>query len=302
MIPGRALHRLADCICSAKAMERCVEPAIADLQNEYTNAVAGCAHVKRLEIVLTGYAAVLKVIAMCALERHTIAQMLLWVFAMTVGATTVVVLLTLAIVPGIPPFFISLLAALVLPIAIPAGVALGIAFALGGSSVSPTTARTITATVVVAGALAVGAMFANLPVASYSVRQTISDTLGGRGAVVKAATELSAMAIEKQEAFAPGGDFSRWPGRYAWTRNVLLAIPFATPVLALFAVAAVRRGAPRTLVIGGCATYFILLLAGEPLVHQGMPAVAAAWLANLLIAAAAVILLKLPISAPGRPA
>ena len=62
MIPGRALHRLSARVCSAKTLERSVEPAIADLQQEYAGAggVAG-----RVWILLTGYFAILKVIAIC---------------------------------------------------------------------------------------------------------------------------------------------------------------------------------------------------------------------------------------------
>ena len=38
MMPGRTLHRLAARLCSAKTLERIVEPAIADLQKEYADA------------------------------------------------------------------------------------------------------------------------------------------------------------------------------------------------------------------------------------------------------------------------
>ena len=39
MIPGRILHRLAAAVCSAKTLERVVEPAIADLQKEHAQAL-----------------------------------------------------------------------------------------------------------------------------------------------------------------------------------------------------------------------------------------------------------------------
>ena len=44
MIPGRALHRLAARLCSAKTLERVVEPAIADLQKEYAAPVRRRGH------------------------------------------------------------------------------------------------------------------------------------------------------------------------------------------------------------------------------------------------------------------
>ena len=66
MIPGRALHRVAAALCSAKTLERAVEPAIADLQREY-GIVAGNT-VSRLWVLITGYGAILKVIVICALS------------------------------------------------------------------------------------------------------------------------------------------------------------------------------------------------------------------------------------------
>ena len=46
MMPGTTLHRLAAYICSAKTLERVVEPAIADLQKEYDDAQA-CSPLRR---------------------------------------------------------------------------------------------------------------------------------------------------------------------------------------------------------------------------------------------------------------
>ena len=65
MIPGRALHRLAARTCCAKTLERIVEPAIADLQKEYAQNRTSCAELSRTGC---GYAAVIKVIGMCALS------------------------------------------------------------------------------------------------------------------------------------------------------------------------------------------------------------------------------------------
>ena len=45
MMPGRTLHRLAAHICSAKTLERVVEPAIADLQKEFAARIARRARV-----------------------------------------------------------------------------------------------------------------------------------------------------------------------------------------------------------------------------------------------------------------
>ena len=65
MIPGRVLHRFAAVICNAKTLEQVIEPAIADLHKEYHGAAA--AHfLRRGWILIAGYCAILKVIAICA--------------------------------------------------------------------------------------------------------------------------------------------------------------------------------------------------------------------------------------------
>ena len=204
------------------------------------------------------------------------------------------VILTLAIVPGISPYYVSLMAALVLPIAIPVGVTLGIAFALGGRAVSSRTARAMVATAVVAVAISFGMTLLNPPVASQSFRQSVSNALGGRGIVVKAANDVSAFAMCSIRKFAPGGNLGAWPQTPGMDATSGSRDAVCDAWLVLFALAVVRRGAPRTLIIGGCAVYYFLVLVGEPLVHQGMPAVAAAWLANASTVIAALILMKLP--------
>lgn len=309
MIPGRTLHRLAAVICSAKSLERVVEPVIADLQNEYA-AVSHRAPVKRAEVLLTGYAAVLVNIVISAAETlvavngegRAVSRTLLWAAAITVSASGLVVILTLAIVPGLSPYYVSLMAALVLPIAMPVGVTLGIAFALGGGALSRRTTRAMVATAVIAASISFGMTLLSPPVASQSFRQSVSNSLGGRGIVVRAANDVSSFAIQQQPAFAPGGNLRAWPRRRAWTKHLVLAIPFATPALVLFALAVVRRGGRGTLVMAGCAVYYMLVLIGEPLVHMGVPAFAAAWLANASTAIAAVILTKWPIAECGRSA
>ena len=177
-----------------------------------------------------------------------------------------------------------------------------IAFALSGRAVSSRTARAIVATAVIAAAISFAMTLLSPPVASQSFRQSVSDALGGHGIVVKAANDVSAFAILQRSEFAPGGNLRAWPQRRVWTKHLVFAIAFATPALVLFALAVVRRGAPRALIIGGCAVHYFLVLAGEPLVHQGTPAVVAAWLANAATVIAAVILMKLPTGGFGRRA
>ena len=70
MMPGRTLHRLAARLCSERSLERNVEPAIADLQKENVDTRLGSL-ARRAQVLLLGYAGVLEVIAMTALEMSS---------------------------------------------------------------------------------------------------------------------------------------------------------------------------------------------------------------------------------------
>ena len=76
MIPGRMLHRLAARICSAKTLERVVEPAIADLQKEYAARCAKSRDASDVHRVLhwPGYppADSPRLIAICALASLSV--------------------------------------------------------------------------------------------------------------------------------------------------------------------------------------------------------------------------------------
>jgi hypothetical protein len=298
MIPGRTLHRLAARVCSAKTLERVVEPAIADLQKEYASAVFGSTP-QLAWVLLRGYLAILEVMLMCALqtsaadddERRALVRMLTWAAGITTCASAVLVLMTVAVFPDVPPFFLALMTSLMLPIALPVGLTLGIALALSGRAVSRRAVRVILLAALAAVAISYATMVLSWPVASYSFRQSLSNTLGARGPVVRAANDISAASMQQERYFGPGGDRMAWTKRRAWTRHLRDAMAFAAPALAVFALALLRRRAPRVMLMAACAGYFLLLLLGERLVYQGLPPLAAAWMANIVFAAAATILL-----------
>ena len=107
MVPGRMLHRLAAHICSAKTLERVVEPAIADLQNEFL-AVDQMNVFRRVTVLVGGYVAILKVITMCALsvsvatddDRLAIIRTMAWSLTLTVAVTGLLMLPPLSIAEG----------------------------------------------------------------------------------------------------------------------------------------------------------------------------------------------------------
>ena len=141
MIPGRALHRLAAALCSAKTLERIVEPAIADLQKEYAGEAS---RMRRVWILVAGYAAITKVMGICALrlceptneDRRTLGRILVW----SVGS--VVTITALLLVPPLLSRSQSIpnwLAAITLiPQAVPVGIPIGIVFGIAlGLSTRP---------------------------------------------------------------------------------------------------------------------------------------------------------------------
>jgi hypothetical protein len=309
MIPGRALHRLAAVVCSLTTLERVVEPAIADVQKEYGAAELGW--LRRARILFVGYLAILEVMLMCALQspaateddRRAITRTFAWFAGLTVCASALILVLTVAVLPGVPPFFAALLTTLMLPSALPVGLTLGIAFGLGGRAISRRVVRAVLVMAFVAVVVSFSTMIWSWSVVTHSFRQSISDTVGGRQPVVRAASDISAAAMQQQPYFGPGGDRMARDKRRAWTQHLRNAVAFATPALALLALALLRHRAPRVMLFGACAGYFALLLIGEQLVYQGLPPLAAAWLANIVCATGAVFLVKRSTALPlGRPA
>ena len=310
MIPGRALHRLAARICSAKMLEHVVEPAVADLQNEYATVESGSA-IRRARVLLAGYVAILEVMLMCALqsppatddERRALVRTLVWTAGITVTACAVLILMSVAALPGVPLFFLALLTTLMLPIALPVGLMLGIAVGLGGKTISRRAMTVVLVAALAAVAISYATMVWSWPVATYSFRQSLANAVGARGPVVRAANDISASVIQQQPYFGLGGDRMARAKRGAWTRHLRDAMAFAAPALAVLALALLRLRAPRVMIMAACAGYFFLVLLGEWLVYGGLPPPAAAWLANIVCVAAATILLMRPASpAFGRPA
>ena len=109
MVPGRMLHRLAGHLCSTKALERVIEPAIADLQKEYGDAIRGGRVWYGRRILFAGYVGFAKAIAICGIdwmlsssldmgleERRAIGRTLVWGGLIIVAMTVAMVIPPLA--------------------------------------------------------------------------------------------------------------------------------------------------------------------------------------------------------------
>ncbi len=115
MIPGRALHRLASRICSAKTLEQVVTPAIADLQREYADGGLDQSALRRLWTLGRGYIAVMEVIGMCALnpasmsrdDRRYLIRTFSWITACVLAAAVSLIVLALAQIAYVGTGFIT---------------------------------------------------------------------------------------------------------------------------------------------------------------------------------------------------
>ena len=154
--PGDRLRAMAARVCSAKTMERLIDPLVADLQAEYTEAIRQGRVWTSRRVRMVGYIAFLKVIAFIACEgaRRTLHD---WTaddrqaLARTIGFSIsgIVVATLLLLVPPLltsrlwtqmePASQVRLLVYLVpqaLPLAVPGGLAPGHSLRLAGRDVS----------------------------------------------------------------------------------------------------------------------------------------------------------------------
>ena len=306
MMPGRTLHRLATRICSAKTLERVVEPAIADLQKEYAAADRAS---RRMQILLSGYFAILKVIAICALsvstttpgERQALSRMFGWSVGWIVAISA---LLTL------PPLFnwsmrrwdaaITLIPQAV-PLAIPMGMAIGIAFGLSARPGRNIVKVTLLGAVV-ASVLSFGVLAWVMPAANHAFREMTSRDLRASGyvdemALHKGHNEMTLSELRREEAsFAAAGQI-RVPRQFAFTFHLRFALAVGTLVLAglLLAMPFNHRGLRGLVAFAASFGYLALLHAGEALgVSRALlPPMAAAWMPNVVLMAFAILILGL---------
>ena len=303
MIPGRALHRVAAALCSAKTLERAVEPAIADLQREY-GIVAGNT-VSRLWVLITGYGAILKVIVICALsvsietddERRALVRTLAWCGAMV---TVMVVLLML------PPWFdhprmgwriAMTLIPQALPLAIPIGIAFGIAFAHSGRP-TMNIAKTTLIGAAAASALSFGTLAWAVPAANDAFRRITFREIKAQGydgpitGLRKGYSEMTLPELRRQIAHFAADGQPRIVRQATFRFHLRFALAAATFALAslLLAVPVSVRSSRLMIVCTGCFCYWALIFSGERgSVHGYLTPTLGAWLPNIALMTFAMV-------------
>jgi hypothetical protein len=304
MIPGRLLHRLAAHICSERSLGRIVEPAIADLQKEYAAPAAGGA-ARHLWVLLTGYVAILKVIAMCAVsvpstgdERRAVARTLAW------SVTMVLVIAVLLMVPPLhsrPSMGWKAATTLVpqaMVLAIPIGIAFGLAF---GLAATPTMnlAKAALLGAVAASALSLGILVWAMPAGNQAFREMTFRELRAGGyedPVIGPQKGYNEMALSELRGeiarFTAEGE-TRLARLYAFRLHLRMALAAATLALVSLLVAArvSHPGLRGLLAFGACFVYWALIFTGEWGTRRGyLTPPIGAWLPNLVLSASAIVI------------
>lgn len=312
MIPGPTLHRLAARLCSAKTLERVVEPAIADLQREYLD-TAGQSPWRRAWILLGAYYAVLKVLAFTVAkptrlspeDRGALGRTFAVAGAALVAFSGLLIAFPMA---GFPEFVKArhamLLMPQALPLTFPLGVTLGIAYGIGGRNVSPKAIKIVLVAALACSIVSLGTMLWIMPAANQAFRQDMFNALGNEGVPRKGSTEMSLAELRQDIVDARAHWDLRRVQHDEWSYHIRWALPWATLVLALFACATAWRGATRRrwMVMASCVGYLVLLYIGEDVVNRwGAPSFIGPWLPNLMfgVGATALLLRRTAIEAAG---
>lgn len=309
MMPGRMLHRLAGFICSAKTLERVIEPAIADFQKELFAVDQGNVF-RRVTVLIEGYAAILKAITMCAFsisvatkdDRCAVVRTLAWSCTLTVAVTALLMWPPLLTVEGrLSSIVLARLIPQAIPLAIPIGLTFGIAFGIAGRTATRGIARVILLLALLASLISFAILGWVMPAANQAYRESIAQTAGFTGQLTKGPNEMTFSELDREVAIALAAGNVERAGGYAWSFHLRFALSAASVVLAGFVFAtAVRAVAMRALIaLIACFAYWALIYIGEglavywpiaPAFAGTIPAFVGAWLPNVALIATAIVI------------
>jgi hypothetical protein len=309
LIPGRTLHRLAARVCSAKTVERVVEPAIADFQREFS-ATSSRHALHRGWILLNGYFAMVKVMMICGLkvsiaagdERAAIMRTLVWSFMLMVAVTALLLLPPLSIAPnGIPsPMNLVLLIPQAVPLAIPIGLTFGIAVGLAGRARTRATIKAAVLVAIAASVLSFATLVWIMPAANQAYREEWARSEGYSGPLTKGPTEMTLSELNHQMTIEGTAGSTKRAQEYEWAFHLRFALSTASVVLAIFvSVISAKRAVLRVaLALMACLLYWALIFMGQavavysPVVPRFAGIVSpfiGAWLPNVVLILIALI-------------
>ncbi len=309
--PGDRLRALVARWCSAPAMERLIDPAIADLQAEYADAVHEGGRWRGRWVWLAGHVALLKVVACHGWEQSAgslgdwtpsdrrdairgIALSAAWI----AGATLLLLVPVFLTVAGeaIPPSATPFLIPQALPLSIPVGLMFGILVSLGGLRGSSRVRALVLLLALVSSLTSFALVGWGIPAANTSFRAAASPSMH---------TRLGEMTwSEMGRLLEPSEDVTIAPGfrrHLAREYHKGVALSCAPLVLGLFALSVTRRRYGMWMLGStGCAAvvgYYALMFAGRELeLDRVLPIAAVAWIPNVTF-----VMLALTLSTTGPP-
>ena len=305
MMPGRTLHRLAALVCSAKTLERVVEPAIADLQKEYESAES-YSRLRRVRVLVGGYAAILEVMLMCALqgpastdeEGRVLVRTLVWSVAFVVGVTALLMLPPLLNIDHAWTWFsATTLVPQAVPLAIPIGIAFGLAFGLSRRT-GMNTSKVLLLGACVASLLSFAVLAWAMPAGNQAFREITFREVEARGydrppMPQKGYNEMTFSELRREIARSSAEGEPRQARQAIFSFHLRFSLAVATLVLAgvLLAAQASHRGLRALTAFAACLAYWMLLYAGDLGSQRGflMPSVGA-WLPNLVLFTFAIVI------------
>jgi Lipopolysaccharide export system permease LptF/LptG len=296
--PGERLRTLARRLCEPRTMDRLIDPAIADIQQEYSEAIVHGRLWRARWVRLAGSWGLLKGACLYALTEWTVGRTALIASTATALATVPLVLVPLM---HAAPFIrangihgSALLVMYLLPQALAIGIPVGFAFGVLSASRSAVMARRSRRLIL---ALALGcsvATFLNMAWISPAANQQFRMLVAGRW-VKRGANELTFNELRQRTTeSAATVDDVRDPLPALFWYHARLAACAAPILMAGFAVAvaALRRRRFRWMYAGLALSLYLscyILFPPEQvasLLHW-LPPVVVAWLPNLLLIGAA---------------
>jgi lipopolysaccharide export LptBFGC system permease protein LptF len=280
-------------------MTRLIDPLIADLRHEHAEAVSRGRVWKSRLIQVAAWLAFLKVLIVCAFlnrewtaaDRTALKKAIAFASILTLAVMTLLELPFISVYPRVlttvSPMRFVYLAPQAFSMALTIGTTLGIVFGLGGSAFSRRAAASVLAFVLMASAIS----FVNLAWVTPAANKEFRSLMGG-GQAAPGIAEFSLGQLAREiDVFNHDPAFSRFGYLLALllAYHSRLALAFSPVLFAFFALSISSDGLLRrwTLGVAACLAflgYYLLLKGGSSWVwNLTLPAVAAAWVPNVML-------------------
>ena len=317
--PGDRLRAIAIRVCDGKTIERVIDPMVADLRIEYHDAVNHGRLWRGRWLRFAGCLTFIEVLAICGCQRvlhraegwtaddHRALGRAIEISTVAIVAAT---LLLLVAPMRIVPFkaytsdwwrMIAYLIPQAIPLAMPVGFTLGVLWGLRRRAVSRHVKTAVLTLAIICSLGSFGTMAWIRPAANQAFREFTFSRIARdwnastRRPPPKGTNELTLAELRQRMDSRPHADHIARD--IAFTYHMVWALPWATLVLALFALTINRWQIRRiSLCVIGFSTYlgyYLVLLAGRAYALDGtLPAYVAAWLPNIVFAASSAALAK----------